>query len=141
MVYDSGKRPDGFHNNDNLWKPQHIPEPDPFGERSGQNANDPNYWPPLKRKPKAEVAQAIPIKGPIPIGFPLPEVPWMTQQDLLKIYNFISNGLNPFTGRVIETQEEKKALKNLTGAQIKGLSKTKYADEIDFAQKSFRSRL
>ena len=93
----------------------------------------------IKRK-KGELAQANIMVGPIPIGFPIPKFPWMNQQDLWKIHNLIVNGINPLTGNIIESEQEKKALNNFTGEQIAGLKKTRFADEIEYANDSFRNK-
>jgi hypothetical protein len=140
MVYDSGKRPDGF-NNDDQW---HIPEHNPFEDPYEQSEEALFQSMPLKRKAKkekvAQVDTTVPKVGPIPIGFPLPKVPWVTQEDLWNIYNYIKSGRNPFTGKPIGSEEEKKALNNLTGEQVKGFNQTKYKDELEYAVDSFRNK-
>jgi hypothetical protein len=145
MVYDFGKGY-GFNNNEPQWdNSQNLSNfsGDPNsslyeGDRSefgeSESLNEPKKKPTsepttelsestfdlIKRK-KLELAQANIKVGPIPIGFPIPKFPWVTQDDLWKIHNLFVNGINPLTGKVIETPEEKKAISKLTGEQIAGL--------------------
>jgi hypothetical protein len=111
MVFDSGKRPD--HNRNNDW---HKQTP--------------------KAKPQ-QIAQAIPIPRGLPL--PIPKIPWMTGEDVQKIYNLLKMGRNPLTGETIGSEAEKKAFKNLTAEQIKGLQNSKYKEELKYADDSFRN--
>jgi hypothetical protein len=111
MVFDSGKRPAHDQNND--WQRQSP-----------------------KAKPQ-QIAQAIPIPRGLP--FPVPKIPWMTGEDVKKIYNMLKMGRNPLTGETISSEAEKKAFKNLTAEQIKGLQNSKYKEELKYADDSFRN--
>jgi hypothetical protein len=151
MVYDSGKRYDGFNNDEPQWgdsnfeKEKQDYEDSIFGKKKPASNPVPaeglseSTFDLIDRK-KAELAQANVKVGPIPIGFPIPKFPWVTQDDLWKIHNLFVNGINPLTGKVIETPEEKEALSKLTGEQIAGLRKTKHADDLEFATDSFRNK-
>jgi hypothetical protein len=116
MVFEFGKRPDNNNHNHNAKKAQQ----------------------PQQVKSK-KIAQAIPIpRVPIPVPLPkLPQYPWVTPQDVDRIQNYIFNGINPLTGKPIETQDEKKAFKLLTPAQIKGLKRSKYKEDLRYADDSF----
>jgi hypothetical protein len=116
MVFEFGKRPDNNNHNHNAKKPQ-----------QSQQA-----------KPK-KIAQAIPIpRVPIPVPLPkLPQYPWVTPQDVERIQNYLFKGKNPLTGEPIETQDEQKAFRNLTPAQIKGLKRSKYKEDLRYADDSF----
>jgi hypothetical protein len=116
MVFDFGKRPDNNNHNHNAKQPQQ----------------------PQQAQPK-RIAQAIPIpRTPVPIPLPnLPDYPWVTPQDVERIKNYLFNGKSPLTGEPIETQDEKKAFSNLTAAQIKGLKRTKYKEDLRYADDSF----
>jgi hypothetical protein len=113
MIFDSGKRP--AHNQNNDW---HKQTP--------------------KAKPK-QVAQAIPIPRGLPFPVYVPKIPWMTGEDVQKIYNLLKLGRNPLTGEAIGSEAEKKAFKNLTPEQIKGLQNSKYREELKYADDSFRN--
>jgi hypothetical protein len=113
MVFDSGKRPVHNHNND--W---HRQTP--------------------KAKPK-QIAQAIPKPRGLPFPFPIPKIPWMTGEDVQNIYNLLKLGRNPLTGEIIGSEAEKKAFKNLTPEQIKGLQNSKYKEELRYADGSYRN--
>ncbi len=113
MVFDSGKRPDNNRNNDFH---KQIP----------------------KAKPQ-QIAQAVPIPRGLPFPFPIPKIPWMTQEDFKKIYNMQKMGKNPLTGETIGSEAEKKAFKNLTAEQIKGLENSKHKEALKYADGSFRN--
>jgi hypothetical protein len=113
MVFDSGKRP--AHNQNNDW---HKQTP--------------------KAKPK-QIAQAIPIPRGLPFPVYVPKIPWMTGEDVQKIYNLLKLGRNPLTGEAIGSEAEKKVFKNLTPEQIKGLQNSKYREELKYADDSFRN--
>jgi hypothetical protein len=115
MIFDFGKRPDNSHNH------------------NAKKAQQPQKVPPKK------IAQAIPIpRVPIPVPLPkLPQYPWVTPQDIERIQNYLFKGKNPLTGEPIETQDEKKAFKLLTPAQIKGLKRSKYKEDLRYADDSF----
>jgi hypothetical protein len=118
MVFDFGKRPNNNNHNHNAKKPQQSQQAQP-----------------------KKIAQAIPIPRGLPIPIPVPKLPsypWVTPQDVERIQNYISNGINPLTDKPIETQDEKKAFQNLTPAQIKGLKKSKYKDDLKYADTSSR---
>jgi hypothetical protein len=116
MVFEFGKRPDNNNHNQNAKKAQQ----------------------PQQAQPK-KIAQAIPIpRVPLPIPLPkLPEYPWVTPQDVERIQNYMFKGKNPLTGEPIETQGEQKAFKNLTPAQIKALKRSKYKEDLRYADDSF----
>jgi hypothetical protein len=115
MVFDFGKRPDNNHNH------------------NAQKAQQPQQVQPKK------IAQARPLpRIPLPVPLPkLPEYPWVTPQDVERIQNYLFRGRNPLTGEPIETQDEKKAFKLLTPAQIKGLKRSKYKEDLRYADDSF----
>jgi hypothetical protein len=113
MVFDSGKRP--VHNQNNDW---HKQTP--------------------KAKPK-QIAQAISIPRGLPFPVYVPKIPWMTREDVQNIYNMLKLGRNPLTGEAIGSEAEKKAFKNLTPEQIKGLQSSKYREELKYADDSFRN--
>jgi hypothetical protein len=115
MVFDSGKRP--VHNQNNDWHRQ---------------------APKAKSKPK-QIAQAIPIPRGFPLPVYVPKIPWMTGEDVQKIYNLLKLGRNPLTGEAIGSEAEKQAFKNLTPEQIKGLQNSKHREELKYADDSFRN--
>jgi hypothetical protein len=112
MVFEFGKRPDNNNHNHNAKK-----------------AQQPQQVPPKK------IAQAIPIpRVPVPIPLPkLPQYPWVTPQDIERIQNYMLKGKNPLTGEPIQTQDEQKVFKMLTPAQIKGLKRSKYKEDLRYA--------
>jgi hypothetical protein len=114
MVFDFGKRSDNNHNH------------------NAKKAQQPQQVQPKK------IAQAIPIpRVPIPIPLPkLPQYPWVTPQDIERIQNYMFKGKNPLTGEPIQTKDEQKVFKILTPAQIKGLKRSKYKEDLRYANDS-----
>jgi hypothetical protein len=123
MVFDFGKDPQKQQREEQL-RQERL--------RAQNQANNKPKVPPKK------IAQAIPIpRVPVPIPLPkLPEYPWVTPQDIERIQNYMFKGKNPLTGEPIQTQDEQKVFKMLTPAQIKGLKKSKYKEDLRYANDS-----
>jgi hypothetical protein len=76
-----------------------------------------------------QVAQAAPMGPPVgPMRFPLPfPVPWKPPQRL-----------NPLNRQPTQSDEERRALQNLTPAQLNGLQNSSLKDNIPYAATSFK---
>jgi hypothetical protein len=109
-----------------------------FGKRPEQNRNNDLQRQTPKAKPQ-QIAQSIPIPRGFPFPVYVPKIPWMTGEDVQKIYNMLKMGKNPLTGETIGSEAEKKAFKNLTPEQIKGLQNSKYKEELKYADDSFKN--
>ncbi len=81
-----------------------------------------------------QLAQAMPM-GPALPAPPLPGVPFPANQ--WPFPNIFRNK-NPLTGQPTQTEEERKAVQNLTPNQIKGLQNSSLKDNIPYAATSFK---
>jgi hypothetical protein len=122
MVYDSGNRFNPSNQQPEQWN---------------TSSSEPSF---NTNRSDEKIAQSIAKPFPFPVPIPLPNLPWLNEQDVKRALLRLKNGQDPWTGEPVETEAEKTALKNLTPAQIKGMRKSKFKEDIPYAVRSNKNK-